>query len=61
MEFHDNIWNHHDKLIQKSTHLIIGSVEIDNAEIWESKQAFAKTKACVERSISGNPGVLTIM
>ena len=52
LEFHDHIWNHHEKCIQKSTNMpIIGSLirEIDVHILKISKQTFTlrKTKGRV--------------
>ena len=45
LEFHDHIWNHHEKCIQISTSMpgigsLIREIHINISEIWESKNAF---------------------
>ena len=43
MEFHDHLWNHHDKCIQKSTNMhgidsLFREIDVNISEVWESKQ-----------------------
>ena len=47
VEFHDHIWNHNEKCIQKRTNMpgigsIIHEIAVEISEMWESKQTFAQ-------------------
>ena len=47
LEFHDQIQNHHEKCIQKSTNMpgidsLIHDNDVNILDIWKSKQSFAQ-------------------
>ena len=47
LEFHDHIWNHHEKFIQISTNmpgigLVIPEIPCEMSEFWENKHNFAQ-------------------
>ena len=42
LEFHDHIWNHHEKYIQKNANMpgigsLIREIDVKMSEIWERK------------------------